>query len=199
MRKFLVGGFMASLMAAASPANATTILSVTNAPVIQIPLATLFVATGPTTLLTFGGYQLPSYEQVTGISVTVLFGSTANLLHKQWQYTPAPSGAAADQFFNVGGVNGIEFGGITIGSYDLFSQSFTTVVGQTYELNFLFTQDFAGPNGLKITVNEPITIIAKQSAVPESATWAMMLTGFGMIGFGLRRGRKTVAAEPSLT
>jgi hypothetical protein len=30
------------------------------------------------------------------------------------------------------------------------------------------------------------------AAVPEPATWAMMMLGFGMVGYGLRRGRKSV-------
>lgn len=33
--------------------------------------------------------------------------------------------------------------------------------------------------------------LATTSAVPETATWAMMLAGFGIIGFGLRRRTKT--------
>ncbi|MBC7522568.1 MAG: PEPxxWA-CTERM sorting domain-containing protein [Sandarakinorhabdus sp.] len=32
------------------------------------------------------------------------------------------------------------------------------------------------------------------SDVPEPATWAMMLTGFGMLGFAMRKRQKTVAA-----
>jgi hypothetical protein len=38
------------------------------------------------------------------------------------------------------------------------------------------------------------TILPPTSAVPEPATWAMMLAGFGIIGFGLRRrARPTVS------
>ncbi|MBB5685489.1 PEPxxWA-CTERM sorting domain-containing protein [Sphingobium boeckii] len=32
------------------------------------------------------------------------------------------------------------------------------------------------------------------NAVPEPATWAMMITGFGMVGSGMRRGRRTKLA-----
>ena len=39
------------------------------------------------------------------------------------------------------------------------------------------------------------TIIFSQSAVPEPATWAMMLLGFGAVGTALRRRRKPTFAQ----
>jgi hypothetical protein len=41
--------------------------------------------------------------------------------------------------------------------------------------------DYQAPTGLLVTN------LVGTGAVPEPATWAMMLAGFGMIGFGLRR------------
>ena len=35
-----------------------------------------------------------------------------------------------------------------------------------------------------------ITVAAVEAAVPEPATWAMMIGGFGMIGFGARRSKR---------
>lgn len=35
-----------------------------------------------------------------------------------------------------------------------------------------------------------VSLTSSQGAVPEPATWAMMLFGFGMVGFGLRNSRK---------
>jgi hypothetical protein len=35
--------------------------------------------------------------------------------------------------------------------------------------------------------------LAVGSAVPEPTTWAMMLVGFGAVGFAMRRGRRTKA------
>ena len=37
---------------------------------------------------------------------------------------------------------------------------------------------------------DKVSLLAASGAVPEPATWAMMLMGFGMAGFGLRRRRK---------
>ncbi len=39
-------------------------------------------------------------------------------------------------------------------------------------------------------VKQGLTITALTPAVPEPATWAMMMLGFGMVGFGLRSRRK---------
>lgn len=42
--------------------------------------------------------------------------------------------------------------------------------------------------------NYSVTIADSAVAIPEPATWAMMLTGFGAIGFGARRKARLVAA-----
>lgn len=47
--------------------------------------------------------------------------------------------------------------------------------------------DYDAPTGLLVTN------LVGTGAVPEPATWAMMLAGFGMIGFGLRRRVKRTA------
>ena len=49
---------------------------------------------------------------------------------------------------------------------------------------------------LKVVLANPLVnrrINLNDSAVPEPATWAMMIIGFGMSGFALRRRRKRVA------
>ena len=64
-----------------------------------------------------------------------------------------------------------------------------------------FSNDFHiayGPNG-GITQNatgslSPATVlVAVAAAVPESATWAMMIAGFGVVGYTMRRHRKISA------
>jgi len=45
----------------------------------------------------------------------------------------------------------------------------------------------SAPHFDAVFVTQPIGHVMKpQSAVPEAATWVMMLSGFGMIGLGLR-------------
>ncbi|WP_243453831.1 PEPxxWA-CTERM sorting domain-containing protein [Sandaracinobacteroides saxicola] len=45
----------------------------------------------------------------------------------------------------------------------------------------------------EIRLNDPVGSVAANAAVPEPATWAMMIAGFGLVGFAARR-RNPVAA-----
>jgi hypothetical protein len=58
----------------------------------------------------------------------------------------------------------------------------------TYRLTFNGTSTVAGADSGTVT-------IAAAGAVPEPATWAMMLLGFGGIGMAMRRRRKPVLAQ----
>ncbi len=55
----------------------------------------------------------------------------------------------------------------------------------TSVLTFIFGGDAADGAGLKLSLS---------SAVPEPATWAMMIAGFGMIGAMVRRRRAAALA-----
>ncbi|MDB5583863.1 MAG: putative exosortase interaction domain protein [Bradyrhizobium sp.] len=66
-------------------------------------------------------------------------------------------------------------------------------------LTFDVSVNSAGPFGLKLedfpgtpgaVAGDAFFRNLSVSAVPESSTWAMMLAGFGVIGFGLRRRRR---------
>lgn len=48
------------------------------------------------------------------------------------------------------------------------------------------TQNFGGPAGVRVEFTG--------TAVPEASTWAMMLAGFAMVGFSVRRRSSTVTA-----
>lgn len=74
---------------------------------------------------------------------------------------------------------------ITLNSADpltLYSFAFSTTGG-----NLVFTEN--GPSDQQGNILDNITL----SAVPEPATWALMITGFGLVGSTLRR-RRAVAA-----
>jgi hypothetical protein len=52
-----------------------------------------------------------------------------------------------------------------------------------------FKIDWVGTQNNYDLVSQPIPV--NTGAVPEPATWAMMLMGFGAVGFSMRRARKT--------
>jgi hypothetical protein len=55
-------------------------------------------------------------------------------------------------------------------------------------------QGFSTTNVNQAAVTSAIGV-GTPGAVPEPATWAMMLLGFGGIGMAMRRGRKPVLAQ----
>jgi hypothetical protein len=64
----------------------------------------------------------------------------------------------------------------------------TTFVGTGAPTTLLITEVIGGNSAGVALDNISVT------AVPEPATWAMLITGFGMVGYGLRRRRATVTA-----
>lgn len=172
-----------------SPARAVTLLSVFNSPTTTgTPYDLLFTATEPTTTISIGGYDDPAFEYVFDLSVTR--GGGANLLGDRWVFTPAPAGSEATEFDGL-----LKFGDISVGSYDTFSQTFATIMGDTYLLSFRFANSIDGssfpsdPSGLLVSTSGGL---ASTAAVPEPTTWMMAVIGFVGLGlFGYRRGRKT--------
>ncbi len=62
--------------------------------------------------------------------------------------------------------------------------SFNVGAGQTYGFYVHTTDNRFGPGRISVVSN---AFAAATGAVPEPATWAMMLAGFGMIGFAARK------------
>ena len=114
---------------------------------------------------------------VTGTTVTSATGVIdGNAL------TGLSSYAAADQQLFVAGPNHFTTGGL----------SFLDILGTSYNLTNYpdgldhITNSIMDPAGTGTPTPFVITSFSI-SAVPEPATWAMMIAGFGMIGFAARR------------
>jgi hypothetical protein len=201
-----------SLMLATAHA-ATTLLSLTDAPTqSDTPYALPFLATDSTMTVSISGYQPPSWEYVTDIGVT-LSGSTTNLLGSSWFFLPAAKGTYAMTINDGTSVPGLQFGGLSPGDYDTFSQFVATQPGETYVLSFLYSNNLYGgphassPNALlvvQIVGDAPlgkvssgsVSWMAENAGVPEPSTWAMMLIGFAGLGSaGYRRARAKTCAR----
>jgi PEP-CTERM motif len=186
--RFGLGAGFASLMICASPAQSAALLNLINpAAQTNTPFSLSFDAIGSATLISIAGYQVPSFEDVTHNGL-FLNGAGPNLLGSTWIFTPAPSGSDTSTFNDTTSVPALSLGGVTVGSYDTYSQIISTTPGHLYTLDFLFSNPSdSGPSGLLVTTDgTPVT-----SAVPEPSTWAMMILGFAGIGAMTYRRRKS--------
>jgi|GEM_PF-952665 len=103
---------------------------------------------------------------------------------------------------DIGGIFSVLIDGVVLGSYD-----FGTVGGGTTRnaLNFTTNLD-AGTHTLQLQVVRPYApaknvraqyfdnVSLDLAAVPEPATWAMMIAGFGLVGGTMRRQRKVAVS-----
>lgn len=181
---YLVGAI--ALLGMASVASAATLFNQTDLPVQSgTSVALTFTAGSSATTVDFAGYDLPSWINVYNIVLTQS-GDSTNLLGQNFNFTAAAQGTDA---YQVGpgayGTNNLGFGGVSAGSYDDFSQTLSTLAGSSYTLSFQLSSN-GTPSGLMVSASEAV------AGVPEPATWAMMLLGFGALGVALRRSRRKV-------
>ena len=176
---------VASLTASAS-AHAAMLLNIIDAPAQDnTPYALTFIATAPGTTISIGGYQLPASENSTDNGV-YLNGSGPNLLAEFWDLTPADFGTDSFSFDDGSDVQGLYFAGVTVGSYDVWSQTIATTVGSSYTIDLQYSNyDYSTPSGFEVFTN---------AAVPEPATWALMLVGVGGMGAAMRMRRRAAVA-----
>jgi choice-of-anchor C domain-containing protein len=92
----------------------------------------------------------------------------------------------------------VSFGGITLPFAYSSSNSLTDMMWAPYSFNFVATGSssslsFAADGSAGCCYGPALDNVSLAAAVPEPATWAMMLLGFGAIGLGMRRRRSTLA------
>jgi len=165
------------LLGTASARADTILLSLTDMPYTETLYDLDFVANASTTTLSVAGYDVNGVWVAASNSVTSS-GGGGNMLGGVWTFVAAPSGSDALPLDDGTAVPALGFGGVTIGSYDTFSQTFATAPGAEYVYEFMFFNDLVpenAPSGLLVTTSA--------SAVPEPSTWAMMLIGFVGLGF----------------
>jgi PEP-CTERM motif len=177
-----------ALLGAESACADTTLLSLIDMPYTETLYDLNFVANASTTTLSVAGYDVNGVWVAASNSVTSS-GGGANMLGGAWTFVAAPSGSAAFPLDDGTAVPALGFGGVTVGSYDTFSQAFATTPGAQYVYEFMFFNDLVpenAPSGLLVTTSA--------SAAPEPSTWLLMLVGFAGLGYaGYRRARKLCA------
>lgn len=153
---------------------------------------------------------IPSYLQVSELqvfsgSVNVALassGATATALSSYSATSTADKAIDGDTNSNYYGTNGIyhslgagstEYLTVTLGGGGAMIDSLK-IFGRTDCCNERDVFSYTLFNGTQIVGqgtldarNASATAEASVAAVPEPASWAMMLAGFGMVGFGLRR------------
>ncbi len=106
------------------------------------PIALSFVAGAATTDIIFGGYD--AFGEVIASDISLTTGGGGNLLGQTWNFTPTPFDSIADQT-----PDGSELD-FSAGDnlFDEFDQEIGTVIGQTYDINFLLSRfNIGGPDG----------------------------------------------------
>ena len=101
--------------------------------------------------------------------------------------------------YNPVAFNGINFSNLLFDDGSLLTgYSLSTNLAGLDASRIAFTSNSISFNGQGLAfLNSPyfitLNLLTSTSAVPEPSTWAMMLMGFGGLGFQLRRKRKTAA------
>ncbi len=197
MTTSLAAAVLACALLAPPQARASTLLNLTDPPdQTDTAYSLAFTAAGPLTTISIGGYQILDFEQTTNIGV-FLNGAGANLLGASWTLTPAPPLFTNTFTYDDGtSVPALVFGSSAAGAYDTYAQSFATKAGQSYSVNFLFSNDLFGggaaPSGLLVTELSPPPV---SGGVPEPSTWTLMLLGLAGLGFlGRRKTKQSPAA-----
>jgi hypothetical protein len=166
-------------------AKAGTLLTLINPPGQNLtPESLTFTAAATTTDITFAGYQAP--ERLWAYDISLTHGG-GNLLGENWTFTPynLSDNTDAGQFVDAysTGTNALYFAN-GVGQLDEFDQEFRTVIGQTYTLDFLFSN-------YPLTVgagNAPSELIVSANATPEPKS--VILTVLGLSGLVLLSSRR---------
>jgi hypothetical protein len=206
MRNLLIGGALA-LLASTSLANANTLQGsiwenmatiAGNATIANIPGTTpdvtfsinspINMASGSLyTIGEFLGSQPGGFSVITGASQ---LGNTAD--NTFWEFTGTVS-VTNGQTFTAGHDDGLQ---LQIGSNLVinapgptgFATTIVTYTGPTGNLPFILTYGECCGAPADLSISLPFS-----SAVPEPATWGMMLLGFAGLGFAFRQSRRKVS------
>lgn len=131
-------------------------------------------------------FSLTGLTSVTGLDLQLNAGPDGNYVTEPLTLTFLINGSAVGTTtYNPGDPAG-----------RLLSFVFSPILDgtQTYELTASVTGPVCvGCGAVNFSTDSPFTLFGA-AAVPEPSTWAMMLFGFGMVGFSVRRQRRVTGA-----
>lgn len=145
-----------------------------------------------------GGQSVDSYYGLVNLTVTGTGFSNGNVLNDAF-YSLSPAGTRDASYYQLA------FGTSPLMAFNTASAAANFIVGGVPAYNAAHTYTFTLNTGLAATApgklyfgvtdgnyadNGGAFQIQLSQAVPEPTTWAMMLMGFGMIGFGLRSSQR---------
>ena len=178
MRKLGIALMGATALAMASAANATITVTSTSFTSYSGPTST---DGGVTTTIGYEdtGLQKPSFSEWLSFTNTLagIYSVTLDTSSRSVNFTSA---------YLTDGTNNFALtclAGCSSGSVEFWGLDDTLIAAGNYTLNVFGNNTSTGSLGGTITI----------TAVPEPATWAMMLLGFGAIGWQIRRRRSTLA------
>jgi hypothetical protein len=214
MRKLVIGLIGASALAFASAASAQVAISSTpGSSTYTGPTPTYDFDTALTTPPTTGGTIEPAGNH--GLNEAQPMGSTGNY------YAAGPDAGSPGfiDFSSIAAIGSLSFiwgSADTYNTLDVMARDGVTVlasfsgsmfnggVGCTLcaDSNPIVTLTFSGADqtnfgGLRLSSSQNAFEVDNfvVTGVPEPATWALMLLGFGGIGFAMRRSRKPALAQ----
>lgn len=109
------------------------------------------------------------------------------------QFGPIEFCATAGANCAGGGGQGVAAGGTASGQFAL---TFSSLPAALQLENFYVRYQSVTAPSLGLTSNSGVGFVGGASAVPEAATWSMMILGFGFVGAQMRR-RKRTSASPA--
>lgn len=198
-----------AVLALAAPASATIIIEQGSAPPLATYIAFIPPQTGPS-------IQGRTAEPGTGTSFSYTTSTAGEILTGRDNVVFSTDGFLENLSFgptdpNIG-VTGVFFPvntnppmALTISAVDQFGRTFSTTFATDGIFNFFRALASDGELIRNVTISAPpqgpgarlslgstgvtgITVV--QAAIPEPATWATMLFGFGAVGYALRRARE---------
>lgn len=145
----------------------------------------------PATFSTPGSTNFFNYFDLTVAGNSITYTYLSDVTWSDSVASLASGGLYIDNGSLVSSVSGI--GPFTSVTLSALSSLGTSGFGAS---NVTFNSGAAAVSWKNLTFHRGDTVIldVNSGAVPEPATWAMMLTGFGAIGYGMRRRRKVAVS-----